>query len=60
MKQESKIAVLETEAKILEGGDEQELELPSGHIDKRETVKRYVQNLDVDEPIICANVMYDN
>lgn len=33
VKQESKIAVIETEAKILEGGDEQELDLFSDHVE---------------------------
>ena len=49
VQQESKIAVTETEAKILEGANEEELDLPSEHVDRQESVKRYVRNLDINQ-----------
>ena len=48
IKQESKVAAAEVEARVLEQ-DEQEHELPSVYGDKHEEIHNYVQNLHVSE-----------
>ena len=48
IKQESKVATAEVEARVLEQGD-QEHELPSVYGDKNEEIHNYVQNLHVSE-----------
>jgi len=48
IKQESKVAAAEVEARVLEQG-EQEHELPSVYEDKHEEIHKYIQNLHVSE-----------